>query len=177
MQLRLISPAGLVEHPVEMASELLNRPNGLVWLDIPTWDEQAERLLHDVFGFHPLAIRDCAQRNQVPKVHVYPDHVFLVLHAPQAGPQGTFTPSSLTNSSATGTWSPSTARSVPRPIRPPHGSRSTHLPNGSNPESCVRSTPTSCPTRWPRPWQREYTSSRPGSPPKCGTSSTASKRS
>jgi Mg2+ and Co2+ transporter CorA len=88
MQLRFISPAGLVEHPVETASDLLNRSDGLVWLDIPTWDEQAERLLHDVFGFHPLAIRDCAQRNQVPKVHVYSDHVFLVLHAPQAGTAG-----------------------------------------------------------------------------------------
>ena len=88
MQLRFISPAGLVEHPIDAASGLLDRSDGLVWLDIPTWDEQAERLLHDVFGFHPLAIRDCAQRNQVPKVHVYPDHVFLVLHAPQAGETG-----------------------------------------------------------------------------------------
>ena len=88
MQLRFISAAGLVEHPVEAAAELLNRSDGLVWLDIPTWDERAEHLLHEVFGFHPLAIRDCAQRNQVPKVHVYPDHVFLVLHAPQAGAAG-----------------------------------------------------------------------------------------
>jgi Mg2+ and Co2+ transporter CorA len=35
-----------------------------------------------------MAIRDCAQRNQVPKVHVYPDHVFLVLHSPHAGAAG-----------------------------------------------------------------------------------------
>ena len=88
MQLRFIGPAGLAEHPVNAAADLLGRSDGVLWLDIPTWDEQAERLLHDVFGFHPLAIRDCAQRNQVPKVHVYPDHVFLVLHAPQAGAAG-----------------------------------------------------------------------------------------
>ena len=88
MQLRFISPAGLVEHPIDAVSDLLNRSDGLVWLDIPTWDEQAERLLQDVFGFHPLAIRDCAQRNQVPKFHVYPDQVFLVLHSPQAGAAG-----------------------------------------------------------------------------------------
>lgn len=40
-------------------------------------------VLSEVFGFHPLAIRDCAARNQAPKVHVYGDHVFVVLHDPQ----------------------------------------------------------------------------------------------
>jgi Mg2+ and Co2+ transporter CorA len=88
VQLRLIGPDGLEEHPVEATASLLDRPDGLVWLDVPTWDEQAERVLTDVFGFHPLAIRDCARRNQVPKVHVYPGQVFLVLHAPHPGAPG-----------------------------------------------------------------------------------------
>ncbi|MET0964823.1 MAG: magnesium transporter CorA family protein [Nakamurella sp.] len=88
MQLRFIGPDGLVDHPIDATADLLGRSDGVVWLDIPTWDEQAEQLLLDIFGFHPLAIRDCARRNQVPKVHVYPDHVFLVLHAPQAGAAG-----------------------------------------------------------------------------------------
>lgn len=88
MQLRFVSQSGLEEYPVDAVSDLLSRSEGLVWLDIPTWDEPAERLLRDVFGFHPLAIRDCSQRNQVPKVHIYSDHVFLVLHAPQAGAAG-----------------------------------------------------------------------------------------
>jgi Mg2+ and Co2+ transporter CorA len=44
--------------------------------------------LTTVFGFHPLAVRDSANRNQVPKVHRYDDHLFLVLHAPQAGAGG-----------------------------------------------------------------------------------------
>src|SRR6478609_8235863 len=88
MQLRFIGPAGLEEYPADAAAELLARPDGLVWVDIHSWDEEAERLLRHVFGFHPMAIRDCAQRNQVPKVHVYPDHVFLVLHAPHAGAAG-----------------------------------------------------------------------------------------
>jgi magnesium transporter len=88
MQLRWISATGVSEHPVDAAAELLGRPDGLVWLDVPTWDEAAEHVLRDVFAFHPLAISDCAQRNQVPKVHVYPDHVFLVLHSPHAGAAG-----------------------------------------------------------------------------------------
>ena len=41
-----------------------------------------------MFAFHPMAISDCAQRNQVPKVHVYPGYVFLVLHSPHAGAAG-----------------------------------------------------------------------------------------
>ena len=35
-----------------------------------------------------MAIVDCAQRNQVPKVHVYPGYVFLVLHSPHSGAAG-----------------------------------------------------------------------------------------
>jgi Mg2+ and Co2+ transporter CorA len=75
-------------HAVDELPGLLARTDGVVWVDIPTWDDDAKRVLADVFCFHPLAIRDCMERNQVPKVHVYPDHVFLVLHAPFAGKAG-----------------------------------------------------------------------------------------
>jgi len=68
---------------------LLARTDGLVWVDIPVWDESAERTLTTAFGLHPLAIRDSANRNPVPKIHCYDDHVFLVLHAPQPGVGGT----------------------------------------------------------------------------------------
>lgn len=88
MQLRWISADGVSEHPVDTAAELLGRPDGVVWLDVPAWDAAAERVLRDVFAFHPLALGECAQRNQVPKVHVYDDHVFLVLHSPHAGAAG-----------------------------------------------------------------------------------------
>jgi hypothetical protein len=30
-------------------------------------------------------VRDCIERNRVPKVHAYADHLFVVLHAPEAG--------------------------------------------------------------------------------------------
>src|SRR6478752_7602813 len=78
----------VTQHTVDELPGLLDRPDGIVWVDIPVWDDDAKRVLADVFCFHPLAIRDCMERNQVPKVHVYPDHVFLVLHAPFAGKAG-----------------------------------------------------------------------------------------
>lgn len=78
----------LTPYGVEALPELLGRTDGITWVDVPVWDDEAERVLREVFGFHPLAIRDCRERNQVPKVHVYPDHVFLVLHAPHAGAAG-----------------------------------------------------------------------------------------
>jgi magnesium transporter len=88
MEVRLISTAGVEQRPVEELTTLLDRGEGLVWVDIPTCDEQATHALSQVFGFHPLAIRDCAERNHVPKVHAYPDHLFVILHAPERGKGG-----------------------------------------------------------------------------------------
>src|SRR5215210_5475555 len=59
--------------------------DGIVWVDVPAWEDQAAAALTDRFGIHPRAAADCARRNPVPKVHVYPDHVFVVLHAPERG--------------------------------------------------------------------------------------------
>jgi Mg2+ and Co2+ transporter CorA len=83
-----LSDAGVEQYPVEDLKGLLGRGDGLVWVDIPACDEEAERILSEVFEFHPLAVRDCAERNTVPKVHLYSDHVFVVLHSPAEGSAG-----------------------------------------------------------------------------------------
>lgn len=88
MDIRLIGDQGAERHPVEELRALLDREDGLVWVDIPACDEDAVRVLSQVFGFHPMAVRDAAERNRVPKVHAYPDHVFVVLHAPERGERG-----------------------------------------------------------------------------------------
>jgi magnesium transporter len=88
MDVRLVTAAGVEQRPVEELETLLRRDDGLIWVDIPPSDEQATRVLSGVFGFHPLAIRDCAERNHVPKVHAYPDHLFVILHAPERGEGG-----------------------------------------------------------------------------------------
>ena len=88
MDVWLIADGSVEQRSVEELDMLIALGEGLVWVDIPTCDEEAVRVLSEVFGFHRLAVRDCVERNQVPKVHAYSDHVFIVLHAPERGRGG-----------------------------------------------------------------------------------------
>ncbi len=88
MDVRFITPAGVEQHDAADLTALLARADGLLWVDVPVWDEQAEDILTATFGFHELAIHDAAKRNHVPKVHRYDDHLFLVQFAPQPGTRG-----------------------------------------------------------------------------------------
>jgi Mg2+ and Co2+ transporter CorA len=88
MDVLLVCDAGLERHEIEELPQLLERPDAVVWVDIPPGDEQAVKVLSETFGFHPIAVRDCLERNHVSKVHIYPDYVFSVLHAPKVGKRG-----------------------------------------------------------------------------------------
>ena len=88
MDVWLINGGKVERRSNEELELLIAMGDGLVWVDIPAADDEGVRVLTEVFGFHPLAVRDCAERNQVPKIHAYPDHVFLVLHAPERGQGG-----------------------------------------------------------------------------------------
>ena len=88
MDIWLITDGGVERKPAEELDLLIALQEGLVWVDIPTCDPEGVRVLTEVFGFHPLAVRDCVERSQVPKIHAYSDHVFLVLHAPERGRGG-----------------------------------------------------------------------------------------
>ena len=88
MDVRLVTEQGIEDRPPEELASLLRHETGLVWVDIPNCDDDGARVLSEVFGFHPLAIRDCVERNRVPKVHGYGDHVLVVLHAPELGKRG-----------------------------------------------------------------------------------------
>jgi Mg2+ and Co2+ transporter CorA len=85
MDIRLITPERVGRHSVADLPGLRDRSDGVLWVDIPEGDPDAVRVLGEVFGFHPKAVQDSVQRSPVPKVHVYADHVFVVLHAPEAG--------------------------------------------------------------------------------------------
>jgi len=88
LDVRLITDSTVEEHAVDELAALLEKDAGLVWVDIPACDDIAAGVLAEVFGFHPLAVKACVQRNRVPKVHAYADHLFFVLHGPEQGAAG-----------------------------------------------------------------------------------------
>jgi magnesium transporter len=88
MDVRLVTAEGAQRCAPDELSTVLTRADGFVWVDLPVGDPDTERVLSDVFGFHPRAVQDCLERNALPKVHVYRDHVLVVLHAPETGRAG-----------------------------------------------------------------------------------------
>jgi Mg2+ and Co2+ transporter CorA len=87
VDVRLITPNGIEQHkPDEIESLLLGE--GVLWIDVAHWDAMTEEKLVKLLGLHPRAVHDCAVRNPVPKAHVYPGQVFVVLHAPERGARG-----------------------------------------------------------------------------------------
>jgi magnesium transporter len=88
MKLRWIDSHGLSDHEVAELPGLRKRTDGFIWLDIPEWSDEAEAILANEFEFHPMAIAKSKNRNHIPRVHVYPHHVFIVVHAPEIGAGG-----------------------------------------------------------------------------------------
>jgi magnesium transporter len=88
MTLRWIDTNGVRLCELTELAALKARTDGFLWLDIPEWNEEAEQILADTFQFHPMAVHDSRERNHVPRVHVYADHLFIVVHAPEIGTAG-----------------------------------------------------------------------------------------
>jgi Mg2+ and Co2+ transporter CorA len=88
MDLRWVDDSGVTSCDLASLHDLRERSDGFLWLDIPVWSADAEHVLADEFAFHPMAIAASRERNHTPRVHVYPDHVFIVIHAPEIGERG-----------------------------------------------------------------------------------------
>src|SRR6185503_9474752 len=86
--LRWIATDSVSNHDLAELPALRQRTDGFLWLDIPEWSDEAEALLANEFHFHPMAISESRNRNHIPRVHVYPHHVFIVVHAPEIGARG-----------------------------------------------------------------------------------------
>ena len=56
--------------------------NGVRWIDIAPPTTASIDFLRDEFAFHPLALEDITSRVQRPKLDVYDDFLFLVMHFP-----------------------------------------------------------------------------------------------
>ena len=67
--------------PEEFSAALQNT-EGLLWVDFASEPpDVCEPILHETFGFHPLAIEDALEEAHVPKVDDWGQYIYLVLHA------------------------------------------------------------------------------------------------
>jgi magnesium transporter len=88
MRLRWIDSNGVRSHDLAELANLRKRTDGFLWLDIPEWSDEAEAVLNNEFCFHSMAITESRNRNHIPRLHVYPHHLFVVVHAPELGAGG-----------------------------------------------------------------------------------------
>jgi magnesium transporter len=75
---------GAIDHTlgVDGIPGALTDPAGLLWIDfLDEPDDACERILRDVFHFHPLAIDDALRESHVPKLDDWQSYLYLVLHA------------------------------------------------------------------------------------------------
>jgi Mg2+ and Co2+ transporter CorA len=87
MEVRFLDADGAHPRRADDVVELFAHRDGFFWIDVPHWDDEAEALLTGL-GCHPLVVEGCRQRNYVPTVHGYEDHVFVTTQSPFLGAAG-----------------------------------------------------------------------------------------
>jgi magnesium transporter len=66
---------------VAQLPELLQDENAVIWVDMEAPSESDDRVLLDVFHFHPLTVEDCRANRHHPKVEEFPDYIYFIVHA------------------------------------------------------------------------------------------------
>lgn len=73
-----------LDWPIDQIQQAIDDSKGTVWLDLQASesgkDAEVERLLGDVFHFHPLAIEDAIKDTHVPKVDDWGEYLYIVFH-------------------------------------------------------------------------------------------------
>jgi Mg2+ and Co2+ transporter CorA len=87
VDVRLITEHGVELRRPDEIETLLDGP-GVVWVDVRYWDADTAAYLAKRFRLSQRVVHDCAVRSPVPKVLAYPEHAFVVLHAPERGARG-----------------------------------------------------------------------------------------
>lgn len=73
---------------IDDIKDTLQRNQGLLWIDlVQTPYAESEKILHEIFGFHPLAVSDALDEVHVPRVDDWGDYLYLVLHSIRFDPE------------------------------------------------------------------------------------------
>jgi magnesium transporter len=78
----------LTDVAVEDLSELRSEAETLIWVDVTGGSDEEIDLMGEEFSIHPLALEDCRQQHQRPKVDQYRQHILLVAYGTEAAIQG-----------------------------------------------------------------------------------------
>ena len=87
MEVRFLDATGAHPREPEDVVELFAHEDGFFWIDVPVWDDASEEVVLGL-GVHPMVLEACRQRNYVPTVHGYVDHVFVTTQSPFLGAAG-----------------------------------------------------------------------------------------
>lgn len=89
MKVTVYRPDRIDDDPPRPLAELLESPEGVVWVDMTGPRDADVQVLREVFGFHPLAIEDALTQRQRPKLEAYDGYLFLTVHAVRPGRERT----------------------------------------------------------------------------------------
>jgi magnesium transporter len=76
--LAVVDQKVIINPPLERLEEI---QADWVWVDFDSPVKKETNLLRSFFDFHPLAVEDCVNNLQRPKVEFYEEHLFYVVHA------------------------------------------------------------------------------------------------
>ena len=65
---------------VEQLPDLLKDEKLTIWVDMHQPTEADDRILLDVFNFHPLVVEDCRAERHHPKAEEFPDYIYFIMH-------------------------------------------------------------------------------------------------
>ncbi len=65
---------------VDDLPELLKDPSAVIWVDMESPGETEERVLLDVFKFHPLTVEDCRENRHYPKIEEFHGYIYFIVH-------------------------------------------------------------------------------------------------
>jgi len=66
---------------VEDIPGLLGDAHSIFWVDFEAPSLEDDRILLDVFHFHPLTVEDCRANRHHPKIEEFPDYLYFIVHA------------------------------------------------------------------------------------------------
>src|ERR1044071_1366035 len=64
---------------VEDLPELLKDKSAVIWVDMEQPTGEDERVLLDVFNFHPLTVEDCRENRHYPKLKDFNDYIYSIV--------------------------------------------------------------------------------------------------